>query len=169
MLLDEHAKYHKLGPKDCNWEGKQCAEIAIARQTSALGEQCEIKVPIFTEDTREQMMDKIHMAYSIMQERMEDQNKVVMGLEAQSKVRANEETLRRQSKDRNKSRYEKELKAMRRQGHKEHWMTDKLEKEELDLAAKFNEAQHRIDVNPIEAPLVSIGNGAEPSPPAQGA
>jgi hypothetical protein len=159
MLLPEHAMYHKFGPKDLKWDGEKVSEFAVTRTTSATGEQCQILCPIFKDDSRDDMMNRIHMCYSILQERMEDENKVTLALEEKAKQRAQDYSLRKEAKDRNKAKYERELKEVRRQAHKEKWPGDKIEAAEKELAERFHQAQVLIDENPIEAPVVEITSG----------
>jgi hypothetical protein len=78
MLVKEHEKYHKMCPKDIRWDGTKVSEIEVARQTEATGEQFCIKIPVFLEDSREILMDRVNFIYSIIQDRMEDENKATV-------------------------------------------------------------------------------------------
>ncbi len=79
MLLPEHAQYHKLGPKDCAFKSykKKVADVNICRNTSTTGEQISILIPIYSDDSRKEMDDRLGMAYSILQDRLEAENKVM--------------------------------------------------------------------------------------------
>ena len=79
-LLPEFMKYHKLGPNELKFGEKAIMTLDVARQTNNTGEQLHISVPIYADDSREEMMSRIHMAYSILQERLEDENKVMQKL-----------------------------------------------------------------------------------------
>lgn len=92
MLLEEHKIYHELGPKDVRWadeEEKTACEVHIVRQTSATGEQINISVPLFAKDSREDVKSRLGMVYSILQDRMEEENKALIALE--EKVKAKKE------------------------------------------------------------------------------
>lgn len=78
MLLQDHEKYHNMSPADIKWEGTKVCEFEVARQTEATGEQFCIKIPLFLEDTREVLMDRVNFVYSIIQDRMEDENKATV-------------------------------------------------------------------------------------------
>ena len=75
MLLEDHAKYHKLGPSDVGLQAT--AYLDIARTTSHTGEQFHVQVPVYKEDSREQLKDRVNFFLSIIQDRMEDENKAV--------------------------------------------------------------------------------------------
>lgn len=92
-LLPEYKKYHSMGPKDCRWGNKEdeAFVVQINRQTNSTGEQLAIQVPVYRDDTREQMLDKIYLAYAIVGERLEDENKVMMNLTAQARARSQKE------------------------------------------------------------------------------
>jgi thiamine kinase-like enzyme len=75
MLLEDHAKYHALGPADVGLQAT--AYLDIARTTSHTGEQFHVQVPVYKEDTREQLKDRVNFFLSIIQDRMEDENKAV--------------------------------------------------------------------------------------------
>lgn len=103
MLLVEHTKYHKLGPKDLRfpvwgWLGRllnlfgiikapAVMNMEVTRNTSSTGEQIHISVPIYHGDDRRHMMDRINMAYSILQERLEDENKLMLELNDKAQKR----------------------------------------------------------------------------------
>jgi hypothetical protein len=167
-MLPEHTKYHSLGPQDISW-GKENEErvmtFAVTRQSSAFGEQTSMECPVFASDSREMMMNRIHMCYSILQERMEDENKVTITLEGKARERAKEIKLKKEAQDRNQKRFEAEKKEINRKAHAEKWKGDRIEKELEELTAKFFEAQKLIDENPIEAPVLDL----KPSGAVQGA
>lgn len=66
-----------MEPKDIKWTGTKVSEIEVCRQTEATGEQFVIKIPVFLEDTREVLTDRLNFIYSIMQDRMEDGNEAI--------------------------------------------------------------------------------------------
>ncbi len=119
MLLKAHAKYHGLSPKDVGLQA--IMPLQITRTTAETGEQFTFEVPIYPEDTREQMNDRINFALSIMQDRLEDVNAAIteQRLTAQkvhhakaiaNKVRALEKRLSRGKIT--KEEYDKEIAAM---------------------------------------------------------
>lgn len=88
-ILPEYQKFHQLGPKDVKWGTPEQLgfHVQVQKQTSALGEQIAIQVPIFVDDTLEDRRNRMQLAYAIMQERMEDENKAIQ--------RANDEALQK--------------------------------------------------------------------------
>lgn len=77
MLLnnEKHKRYHSLGPADCYFgrKGKAVASISVTRSTVD-NEQMTINIPVFSDDTRQTLDDRIGMFLSLPQERMEDAN-----------------------------------------------------------------------------------------------
>ena len=92
-MLKKHERFHKLGPADLNWDEKPLTEVLVQRQTSMTGETISISVPVYAADTREVLNDRMGLFFSIMQDRMEDENERVMELEKQiqDKVKAAED------------------------------------------------------------------------------
>jgi len=78
MLVKDHAKYHAMKPEDIKWDGPKVATIEYLRPTSNDGEQVSLAIPVFKDDSREQLTDRINFLYSVVQDRMEDNNKAVM-------------------------------------------------------------------------------------------
>src|ERR1043165_7982919 len=76
MLRSGHEKYHKMSPGDVGL--KAVMPIQISRTTAETGEQFTTEVPVYPDDSREQMNDRINFALSIMQDRMEDVNKAIV-------------------------------------------------------------------------------------------
>lgn len=75
MLMRDHARYHALSPKDVGL--KDTMPLQITRTTAETGEQFTFEVPIYPDDSREKVNDRVNFALSIMQDRMEDVNKAV--------------------------------------------------------------------------------------------
>ena len=75
-MRQSHEKFHKMSPKEAGIKA-DCA-IQIARTTTQTGEQFVTEVPIYVEDTREQVNDRVGFFLSIMQDRMEDANKAML-------------------------------------------------------------------------------------------
>jgi hypothetical protein len=163
-LLIEHEKYHTMGPKDVKWEGEQAFPMQISRQSSGLGEQITIECPVYKDDTREDMMNRIHMCYSIIQERLESENKALLEAEGKAKKRAHDTVLRKEAKGRNEARYKREQKELRRTANKEKWDGNQLEIKLEKLEYNFLQAQKLIDESPIEAPVVDIASGNAQAP-----
>lgn len=83
MLLEKHERFHKLGLSDLKWDAKPVTEVLVQRQTAMTGETLSIAVPLYADDTREVLNDRMGLFFSIMQDRMEDENERVMELEQQ--------------------------------------------------------------------------------------
>lgn len=90
-LLPEHEQYHKLGPKDVGFdkdkEGR-VAELNIARTTSHTGEQLMISCPVYASDSRDELSARVQFCFSIIQDRMEDENVAMIELQNKARLRA---------------------------------------------------------------------------------
>jgi hypothetical protein len=62
---------------------KKVSQIEFLRPTSGDGEQVSLACEIFSDDTRKEIEDRFNFLFSIVQDRLEDQNKAVH--EAKSK------------------------------------------------------------------------------------
>lgn len=71
-----HERYHKLNPADLGL--KAVMPLQVSRTTAETGEQFTIEVPIYPDDSREMLNDRVNFALSIMQDRLEDVNKAVV-------------------------------------------------------------------------------------------
>jgi len=87
MLIPEHEKFHKMGPVDTFKKEERAMSIQVARQTSTTGEQIVMECPVFASDTREELNARLGMCYSIMQDRLEDENKAMLRLQEEAKKR----------------------------------------------------------------------------------
>jgi hypothetical protein len=79
MFSAEEEKFHSLGPKDLGLdpEKKASMSIDIARNTNHTGEQLHVSVPIYGNETREEIQRRLGFAYSVIQDRLEAENKVI--------------------------------------------------------------------------------------------
>jgi dipeptidase len=77
MLVRDHEKYHKMGAGDIKWSGNKVGQIEFLRPTSGDGEQCSVACEIFHDDTREDITKRFNWLFSIVQDRLEDQNRAV--------------------------------------------------------------------------------------------
>lgn len=112
MLLTEHAKYHEMGAKEANIREKTV--MHISRQTTQTGEQLHCEVPIFPEDTRAEVKTRLNFFYSLMQDRLDDENKAVQAMNDRNQtIRLATEAMRRNHSlfQQGSKRLERELKA----------------------------------------------------------
>lgn len=91
MLPLTDASHHTYGPKDLGLdpEKKSVMSVDIARTTNHTGEQIHISVPMYSDDDRETVLKRLGFAYSVIQDRMESENK------AMEFVKERSETIRR--------------------------------------------------------------------------
>jgi hypothetical protein len=83
MILVEHAKYHEMGPKDVGL--KEPVFVQVARTTDHTGEQFAFNIPIYPDDSREQVKDRVNFFLSVMHDRVEDINKAIVELDEKNK------------------------------------------------------------------------------------
>ena len=143
MLLTEHTKYHKMGPKDIpapEAGAPHLLEVDMMRQTSTTGETISIKCPVYQSDDRETMMNRINMCYSILQERLEDENK------AQDlwNKKAQQQRLVAEAERRNVIRYKADEKWIRKEAKKSGWTQEVVQEKLTDLRKRFSEAQEQL-------------------------
>lgn len=70
---EEHKKYHELGPKDLKWPFKvrPMNVITVQKEVSS-GEHMTINIPIFKNDSRNDIKYRVGMYVSILQDRMDE-------------------------------------------------------------------------------------------------
>lgn len=115
MLLPENERFHKLAPKDVlKADEKPLIEMQLAKQTTSTGEQIVMNCPMYASDTREELNDRIQMCFSIMQERMEEENKVLLKLaeDAKRKKKEAEEEAFRLEEERKEKAHQEELRRI---------------------------------------------------------
>lgn len=97
MLLDEHEGYHKIGPKDVGLQTH--AKIDVVRTTSVTHEQFHIEIPVYPDDSREMLRNRVGMFLSVIQDRLEEENKAVNALnKKQQTLRIAQESIKRNNK-----------------------------------------------------------------------
>ncbi len=98
MLLnnDRHRRYHEAGPKDVHFGGKDDAVMMVSISRSTIeNEQMSIQVPIFANDSREELDLRIGMAASILQDRQDDASEAWKQVNEKASKDRQEETLKR--------------------------------------------------------------------------
>lgn len=78
-LSPETKVFHSIGPKDIGLdpERKPAMNIGIVRTTNQTGEQIHIDCPVYGDETREVLKQRLGFAYSVLQDRLEEENKAV--------------------------------------------------------------------------------------------
>ena len=72
MLLNNHAKYHAMGIKDIKIKrGKPIMAINMQRSVSEY-ENWSTSVPIYKDDTREEIKTRLNVIASLLQDRQDD-------------------------------------------------------------------------------------------------
>ena len=74
-ILPEHEKYHTMDAKDAHIKEKII--MHVTRNTTQTGEQFHAEIPVYPEDTRQMVKDRTNFMLSIIQDRLEDENKAV--------------------------------------------------------------------------------------------
>lgn len=131
--MPEHKTYHTIGPKDLGFDGdkKAAMTVDILRTTNHTGEQIHIQVPVYGDETREELKTKLGFVYSIIQDRMEEENKAVEWLNERQNTANLALTLIKRNDALKKTNIEKLTKTAR----KRKW-TDEQLKAELDKVEK---------------------------------
>lgn len=79
ILFPERAKFYGKGPADCAWPKSQpVTAITISRPTNHDGEAMQITVPVFAEDTHEDLRMRFHVLSQIGDKRMNENNQALL-------------------------------------------------------------------------------------------
>lgn len=160
-LIPEHEQHHSLGPKDVGikWDKPAAMHVEVVRTTNQTGEQICVKVPVYGDESREELQKRLAMAYSIIQDRLEDENKAVnwrnekgqTARRAAEKVRRKEIDLKDQLKP-----IEKEIKAATNSLKTAKSKTQKEEAQERLDAASKEKAQAWANYKESAAPFMEV-------------
>lgn len=94
MLLPEHEVFHKMGAKDAGLTEKTV--VHVVRTTNQTGEQFHAEIPIYPDDSREVIKNRVNFFLSIIQDRMEDENKAVQARDQETRrIHAISEAMKR--------------------------------------------------------------------------
>lgn len=141
-LLKEQEKYHQMSPTDVSMSSdkKPVATIDVARTTNHTGEQFHVAVPVYADDTRDQVNDRLQFFLSIIQDRLEQENKAIVAQnEKAQKVRHIQESVRR-----NGIHFKKQLEALQKRARKEKWPEAQLISEREKLLKALKESNDKL-------------------------
>lgn len=148
MLIADHEKYHAMAPKDVGL--KAVMPLQVTRTTAETGEQFTFEVPIYPDDSREMVKDRVNFALSIMQDRMEDIN--------QSMVEAREKA---QKAFRAKA-MTNQVRALEKRLKRGKISQEEFDKELAEISAKFGDAIAAIEAgNEIGGELEVLNDEAD--------
>lgn len=109
-LFPERAKNYGKGPADCKWPSSEpVTALTINRPTNHDGEAVQVTVPVYKEDTFEDIQTRFHVLAQMGDKRMEENNAALqkaMELEREAK----------QKKDLELEAQRSTLKAMKKAG-----------------------------------------------------
>lgn len=135
MLLSEHQPYHVMGPKDIGLDPdkKSAMTIDVLRTTNHTGEQLHVQVPVYGNETREEVQQRLGFVYSLIQDRLEEENKAVAWRNERSDI------IRRASEmsRRNQERLTKQLRLLDRKRKSERWTEETFIAERTKLMKEF--------------------------------
>lgn len=141
-MLPELEKYHSMSPKDVGLSGekKQVTVIDVARTTNHTGEQFHVAVPVYAEDTRQELRDRIYFFLSIVQERLEEENRAIqVANDRNQKLRNVQATVKR-----NALHFQKQLAALQKRAKKEKWQDEEFLAERTKLLKGLKDANHQL-------------------------
>ena len=82
VLFPERAQYLDKGPVDCTWPKSQAVTaITINRPTNHDGEAMQISVPVYAEDSAEDLKMRFHVLSQISDKRMVENNQALFTAE----------------------------------------------------------------------------------------
>lgn len=138
MILDDHKKYHDMGPADVGL--KEPVFVQVARTTDHTGEQFAFNIPVYPDDSRDSVRDRVNFFLSIMHDRVEDINKAMIELDA----KASESRQLKQLIDRNNQTFVNKAKALEKRFKRKAIKQDEYDKELATLKAGLKEANEPL-------------------------
>lgn len=154
MILAEHEKYHNMGPADVGL--KETVFVQVARTTDHTGEQFAFNIPIYPDDSRESVKDRVNFFLSVMHDRVEDINKAMLELEAKGNRSRQLKTLI----DKNNQTFVNKAKALEKKFKRKVIKQDEYDTELAALKAGLKEANE-----PLQKELEAQGEQFEPKMP----
>lgn len=149
MLLPEHKEFHEMGPKDLGFRTKEesVMSVDIARTTNQTGEQIHVSVPVYKDEDRETVQRRLGFAFSLIQDRLKDENKAIMYLnEWHSKKRQAQVELQK-----SEDSYGKEIKAVEKREQKNSIPKEEADKIKESLKVKFEEKKAALEAEIAES------------------
>jgi hypothetical protein len=141
MFNKESERFHTLGPKETIKSGDPAFRIGIVRTTSYTGEQFHIDCPVYADDSRAELHDRVGMCLSVIQERLEEENEAMVEInEREQKTRLREEVIKR-----NVMKFNKDKKDLEKEAKKAGWKPETLEAKIKDLEERFDTAQKTLE------------------------
>lgn len=142
MLLPEHERFHKLSPKDVKLQGdkKHAMVFDIQRTTLHTGENVHVSVPVYDDDSREELNDRIGFAFSVIQDRLEQENlAVTWRSDREQEIRQANEVQKR-----NLAELQKQLKEVEKAARKSKWDAETLDAKKSEIQEKYKMAMDPI-------------------------
>ncbi len=154
MILEDHAKYHDMGPKDVGL--KEAVKLQVARTTDHTGEQFAFEIPIYPDDSREQVRDRVNFFLSIMHDRVEDVNQAML----ESREKELKINHLRKAIENNNQRFVNQTKALEKRLKRKAIKQAEFDEELAKLQAELKEANELM-----QKELESLGEKHEPALP----
>lgn len=135
MFSADTEVHHSLGPKDLGLdpEKKAAMSVDIARSTNHTGEQLHVSVPIYGTESREEIQKRLGFAYSIIQDRLEAENKLIDWQNSKQTTMRRSVTYIESLKKEMKA----ELNALDKRNRKEGWDAERLMSERTSIVEKY--------------------------------
>jgi len=80
-LFPERAKYKDKGPADCKFGKDPITAIIVQRPTGMDGESTQITVPIYADDSKEDMLMRFNVLAAVADIRMTENNQAMLNAE----------------------------------------------------------------------------------------
>jgi multidrug efflux pump subunit AcrB len=139
MILPEHEKYHKMNAKEADIREKTI--MHVSKTTSMGGEQLHAEIPIYPDDTREQITDRMNFMFSLLQERLETENKAIENKnQAQQRIHDISMAIKR-----NHLSFQTKSRALQKNLSKKKISQANYDQEMIDLKAKLDEANRQLE------------------------
>lgn len=79
VIFPDRKPYKHLGPADCRWPEKQPVTIIqLSRPTNHDGEAIQVSIPVFADDTDEDLKKRFHVIAKIGDTRFRENNKALL-------------------------------------------------------------------------------------------
>jgi hypothetical protein len=161
---DTKYEVHKsLGAKDVLKDSTPLTQVSVTRVTSKTGEQFHMDCPIYGDDTREEINERMGMFLSIIQDRLEEENAAWNEIEEEQLKKR----LIKEATKRNKASYEKQKAALDKRVAKKKITVEQYEAEVAELKTTFETANTKLAEPETAEGIVEVASeqGLTKAPP----
>lgn len=138
MLNATDRKYHAMGPKDVGIvpDKKAAMFLDVIRTTNNTGEQLHMQIPVYGDETREELNNRFNFAFSFIQDRLEAENQSIEWKNQRLTVIRRAQVVL----EKNAKHFEKKLNELNKMRRKQNWSQEQFEHERKKLIEDLEKA-----------------------------